>query len=77
MVTWQLAVRLIEKEMKIMNTREVFVEEFVHYESFNTHIIQLVRKTMLKDTEGTTRQEVVMLYLEFLGTTEPGSRLTY
>ena len=77
MVTWQLAVRLIEKEMKIMNTREVFVEAFVHYESFNPHIIQLVRKTMLKDNEGTTRQEVVMLYLEFLGTTEPGSILTY
>jgi hypothetical protein len=76
-ITWQLAVRIIEKEMKIMNTREVFVEAFVHNESLNPHIIQLVRKTMLKDNEGTTRQEVVMLYLEFLGTTEPGSRVTY
>ena len=44
---------------------------------FDSNIRSLVRKIMLEDKEGTTQEEEALLFLEFLDSTEAGSRVTY
>ena len=74
---WQVGIRLYEKEIKMTKNRKTFVEAFVLNNSYSPHIRKLLRKIMLDENEGTTQEELILLFLEFLSTTEPGIRVTY
>ena len=77
MIAWQVGVRIFNKELKKTIKRRTFVEAFVTNDIYNASLRELVTKTRLTEDKGTTIEQVVLLYKEFLSATEPGRRVSY
>ncbi len=76
-MAWQVGVRKYEKKMKILKNRRGQVEEFVKNDKYNSIIRGMVKMIKLEDDSKITVDGARLLFVDFMGSTKEGCRVSY